>query len=341
MAKSNTETQLAYFERDKLIWNSCLKPNEKLLLHALNSFVGGDGRCFPKHKVLAEMTSLGRSSIVRIMKSLEEACVVQVEWRYRSDGSQSSNDYFLDWERLKALNCKGVSKSNRGVSKSNTPLSNSDTGCLKIEHQELLNTTNQITNQISNNIDTFFQEKSDTDESNFETGITKNEEAIPIGNVTSGDQIPESCGRDETHETQNKTVEPPKKKMNWRPGKVFYYKTDSNGRIIYPKITDLHPSVKRHYNFAIDAANEETKQWIIENGFVHSISVEEDDDGDIYIDTLNDEYTLEEALREIPLAQMFQLGVHPDYGSLSAKEYNQYWAKRFIEYIIEWEDVPL
>jgi Helix-turn-helix domain len=209
MSKSNQshdETQLAYFDRDKLIWGSCLKSNEKLLLHALNSFVGADGRCFPKHGLLAEMTSLGRSSIVRIMKSLEASCVVQVEWRYRPDGSQSSNDYFLDWEALKALNCKGVSKSNRGVSKSNTPVSNSDTGGLNLEHQELPNSTTQETTKVTAQgyTKSDSSEYADTGESNSETNITNGEPGSQSGLVSSGENQQDK-GRGETHETQIET----------------------------------------------------------------------------------------------------------------------------------------
>lgn len=233
MAKSKDETQndtqLAYFDRDKLIWGSCLKSNEKLLLHALNSFVGADGRCFPKHNLLAEMTSLSRSSVIRVMKSLEESGVVQVEWRYRPDGSQSSNDYFLDWEALKALNHKGVSNCNRGVSKSNTRVLNSDTGGSNIEHQELTNSTTQSTNQLTTQVNIKASGNAGSGKKeNFEVGSASNESKTN-GGVSPGSN-PESYGANENDShSQNKGLYD----RVWNPN-TEGFRVDSRGWAFLP-----------------------------------------------------------------------------------------------------------
>jgi len=194
--------------------------------------------------------------------------------------------------------------------------------------------------ETKNNIDTFLEQKSDCNDFHFKTDISSGKSKKQVGLVSSGTDQQYSGGR-ETHETQNETAAPPKKKINWRPGQTLYYETDQNDRIIYPHIKDIHPSVKYLYNGAIIAADQETKAWIINNGFVNAVRVEVDEAGATYVETLNGDYTPQEALSDIPLAQLFQLGVHPDYGSLSAKEYNEYWAERFIEYMSSMEDVPL
>ena len=197
-------------------------------------------------------------------------------------------------------------------------------------------TSTENTTEISSETSVYIKAlgRADTDESQNENSLA-NEKSAPSGTV-SPTSHPDSRRR-ETHETQ---VEKPKKKMNWRPGKTLYYETDKNDRIIYPSIKDLHPVCKPYYSSAIAQADRDTKAWIINNGFVDAISVETNEDGEIYVETLNDEYTPQEALSEIPLAQLFQLGVHPDHGSLSASEYNEYWASRFIDYM-EIVDLPL
>ena len=204
-----------------------------------------------------------------------------------------------------------------------------------MRQQELPIQTDQVTIQVTaHNIDTFSGGKSDTGETQFKNGLANDKkDSGGNGSVSPEDQNPDSCGGGETHETQNETVEPPKRKVNWQPGQTLYYDTDQNDRIIYPSIKDIHPTYKPHYSKAIAWADRQTKAWIINNGFVDSVSVETDDDGDLYVDTLNDEYTPEEALSEIPLAQLFQLGIHPDHGSLSTAEYNEYWAGKFIAYM--------
>ena len=278
--------------------------------------------------------------IRKIFSELEEMGLIISDQFWSSRGNQTKW-YTIDYEAVEAL----YNKHSFEVTENDTCLTESVStpqGYVTESVGSYTETSfSKTSSETSFHIDTFSGRKSDTDESNFETGITKEKEAKPTGSVSLEDQYPDSCGGGETHETQNETVERPKKKINWRPGKTLYYETDHNGRIIYPKIADLHPSVKIYYGEAIATADQETKQWIIENGFVNSITEEEDDDGEFYIDTLNDEYTLEEALEQIPLARMFQLGVHPDHGSLSAEEYNQYWAERFINYITVFDNIPL
>jgi hypothetical protein len=277
--------------------------------------------------------------IRKIFSELEEMGLIISAQFWAGRGIQTKW-YTIDYESLEALYIKHSSE----VTESDTRLTESVStpqGQVAESVGSYTETSfSKTSSETSFHIDTFLGQKSDTGETQTKIGVANQQEAQPVGVVSPQDQKQDNGAR-ETHETQNETVEPPKRKMNWRPGKILYYETDQNDRIIYPKITDLHPSVKVYYSGAIETADQETKQWIIENGFVNSITEEEDDDGDVYIDTLNEEYALEEALEQIPLAQMFQLGVHPDHGSLSAEEYNEYWASRFINYITEFDNIPL
>lgn len=265
----------------------------------------------------------------KIFSELENMGLLISEQFQASKGNQTKW-YSIDYEALEALYIKhssDVTQNGSRLTESVTPVSESVRSYTETSFTE-------ITSETSFHIDTFSGGKSDTDESQNEKDLT-NEQEQQSGTV-SPTSHPDSRRR-ETHETQ---VEKPKKKMNWRPGKTLYYETDKNDRIIYPSIKDLHPVCKPYYSSAIAQADRDTKAWIINNGFVDAISVETNEDGEIYVETLNDEYTPQEALSEIPLAQLFQLGVHPDHGSLSASEYNEYWASRFIDYM-EIVDLPL
>ena len=333
-----------YFTRDKLIWGCCLKPNEKLVLHCLNSFMGKDDKCWPAQQRIADMTSISRKTVINILQGLEAQGVIRTHQRTRASGGKSSKDYFVDWETLEFF--QGTRpKGKLPMCKQVTSRCEESTHGQCEESSQLLTThsfvkDHSLTNQ--GNIDTFSSRKSDsTDEltGNLSNkGGSKTIDSTSSGTASPGSN-PDIYGANENdYHSQNVSVEKPKKK--WREGETFYYDTDQNGRIIYPKINELHSEYKPYYNTAIATADRETKAWIIREGFVDSVTLEEDDDGELYVDTLNEEYTPQEALSEIPLAQLFHLGIHPDYGSLSADEYNDYWMNNFLDTLISCVEVP-
>jgi hypothetical protein len=49
---------LRHFDRERLIWDSNIKPEQKLILLAYNTFWGGGDSAWPPSYVISEMTGL-------------------------------------------------------------------------------------------------------------------------------------------------------------------------------------------------------------------------------------------------------------------------------------------
>ncbi|MEO0988679.1 MAG: helix-turn-helix domain-containing protein [Cyanobacteria bacterium J06639_14] len=102
---------LKHHERERLIWDSTLSGNEKLLTLALNSFVDGNGECFPGQETLAQMCGLKVRSIRNLCKSLELKGVLARTHRYGKDGNRTSDKYRLSFQVLAAkFSCTGESR---------------------------------------------------------------------------------------------------------------------------------------------------------------------------------------------------------------------------------------
>jgi hypothetical protein len=229
---STQENTRRFFERDDLIWSTPFKPNEKLVLHALNSFVGADGRCFPKQQRLAEMTGFNRSTVNRILQRLEEQGAIAIEWRHREDGSQTSNNYYVDWDVIEILKNQGVLIDHTPVANDHTPVTECDTPCDQSAHQELTNSTTQITTYLTDQdiYQSFSKEKTDLleKENQFSIGQAKENNSIDglVGSVFPEEDHPR---RGETHETQNKTG---LYDMPWRPEEGL--RVDDEGYAVLP-----------------------------------------------------------------------------------------------------------
>lgn len=87
---------LKHFDREKLVWNSTLKPHERLVLLCLNSFVDANGECFPGIDTIAKQTGHSRSSVIRIIKDLAEKKIITKDVR-RRNGKRTSNKYLIDF----------------------------------------------------------------------------------------------------------------------------------------------------------------------------------------------------------------------------------------------------
>jgi hypothetical protein len=91
---------LTHFDREKLIWDSPYESLTKLLLVALNSFVGGNGECWPSVETLAKMTRMSKDSVIRKTKDLAKDGVVIVSSQFDENGRQTSNKYRIDFAQL-------------------------------------------------------------------------------------------------------------------------------------------------------------------------------------------------------------------------------------------------
>jgi DNA-binding Lrp family transcriptional regulator len=91
---------LTHFDREKLIWDSPYEPFAKLLLLSLNSFVNGDGECWPSIETLGKMTGMSRNSVIRKVKELSSDKVVKGVEQFNAAGRQKSNKYQIDFEAL-------------------------------------------------------------------------------------------------------------------------------------------------------------------------------------------------------------------------------------------------
>lgn len=76
-------------------WQLRLKPTVKFVLMALADACDDEGYCWPSVPTLANKTCLDDRSVQRILKKLKADGLVQVQPRYRNNGSATSNGYRL------------------------------------------------------------------------------------------------------------------------------------------------------------------------------------------------------------------------------------------------------
>jgi GntR family transcriptional regulator len=51
------------------------------------------GDCFPSYKTLAKKLHIDRSTVIRYVKKMKELNIISPEWRFKEDGSHTSNQY--------------------------------------------------------------------------------------------------------------------------------------------------------------------------------------------------------------------------------------------------------
>lgn len=76
-------------------WEQMLPPGSKLILMSLADAADEDGLCWPRIRVLAQKCCTSERTVQRTLKDLEAKGYLRVDRRYRRDGSQSSNAYYL------------------------------------------------------------------------------------------------------------------------------------------------------------------------------------------------------------------------------------------------------
>lgn len=76
-------------------WQLRLKPTIKFVLMALADAADDEGHCWPSVPTLAHKTCMDERSVQRILKVLKDSNFIEVQARYRNDGSPTSNKYRL------------------------------------------------------------------------------------------------------------------------------------------------------------------------------------------------------------------------------------------------------
>ena len=76
-------------------WEQRLPPNSKLILMALADSADEVGKCWPRVRLIAEKCCASERTVQRVLKELEERGFLHIERRFRGDGGQSSNAYYL------------------------------------------------------------------------------------------------------------------------------------------------------------------------------------------------------------------------------------------------------
>lgn len=74
-------------------------PGSKAVLICLSNYADGEGRCFPGQRRLAENTEMGERTVRRHLADLEAAGLIGRTHRYRDDGSRTSDEYQLAFNR--------------------------------------------------------------------------------------------------------------------------------------------------------------------------------------------------------------------------------------------------
>lgn len=90
---------MRHFEREALIWASGLDTNSKILLLAINQYIGSKETAWPSTETLAQDTSLSRSTVLRRIEFLEEQSILKIQRRY-NQGMQTSSEYTINWSTL-------------------------------------------------------------------------------------------------------------------------------------------------------------------------------------------------------------------------------------------------
>lgn len=76
-------------------WQLRLRPTIKFVLMALADAADDEGHCWPSVPTLAHKTCMDERSVQRILKVLKDTNFIEVQARFRNDGSPTSNKYRL------------------------------------------------------------------------------------------------------------------------------------------------------------------------------------------------------------------------------------------------------
>lgn len=93
-----------HYDRERYIWACELGGSKLLILLAMNTHSDANGFCCPAIKTLEYLTKLSESTIKNCLKELRnDYQVIRQGVAFTPDGLQTSNDYVIDFSRLKAM----------------------------------------------------------------------------------------------------------------------------------------------------------------------------------------------------------------------------------------------
>lgn len=78
----------------------CPTPTSKLILILLANYADEHNSCFPSRDKIAELSNCDERTVRRSLKQLQESGFLRIESRYRQDGGQTSNRYFLTMDNM-------------------------------------------------------------------------------------------------------------------------------------------------------------------------------------------------------------------------------------------------
>jgi hypothetical protein len=91
---------LRHFDRERLIWDSAICPTQKLVLLAINQFLGANDCCWPAIGTIAKMTGYNdRTVTAHINQLVAKGLVIKIP-RRNELGMQISNNYRLNWQKF-------------------------------------------------------------------------------------------------------------------------------------------------------------------------------------------------------------------------------------------------
>lgn len=114
--------------------NNFLSGQEKLVFILLKRFADSEGKCFPSINKLIELSQFSRSTILRILKSLEEKKVLSITHRRTKEKGDTSNMYTL-YDRAEKWQKKELSYASATVAQESQPLK-TDNKTIEKESQE-------------------------------------------------------------------------------------------------------------------------------------------------------------------------------------------------------------
>ena len=97
---------ISYGHRLEAIWDCGHGAIEKLILLCLNSYLSGEGECFPSVSTIATRCGTSARTVNRAIRGLESEGVIKRVPRALEVGRQTSNLYKVDFSALKPMPCQ-------------------------------------------------------------------------------------------------------------------------------------------------------------------------------------------------------------------------------------------
>ncbi|MFG6095135.1 helix-turn-helix domain-containing protein [Leptothoe sp. ISB3NOV94-8A] len=333
-----------YFERQGLILDSGLPPNERFVLLVINEYSSADGTgAFPKQKTIADKTGYSRKTVNQCIKRLEAKKLVSQTRNYRDDGGWRNSNYVVHWDEVKT--CGETAKANKinAVTERNRGCNDFIQGGVTERYSR--STHNDLPNS-SHSYGTVFSSKST--HSHEEELFSNSGKEKPEDNCTSTQADTSPNGRISNSQSQKSSAESLRKTNIPKPIKrrlfdgTFGLSCDHNGWLKLPETLETDPQ----YRDVIGLMKAQTlvwlKVWFVEN-YADDLDlyVERDFDDDIYSISGKDfeEVSYDEFLdKDGPISIQLMRDVVDDRVGGFQEEFNQklnklFWAAwhRFVK----------